>query len=367
MDGDVRHVHHLLPVDDGRLWVGAEDLGAAVQLLHHRHKPGGQPLKIAKRPLFQRLGQDGVVGVGAGAGDSADGCIQIEPLLHQQADQLRNHQGGVGVVELHHCRPVELLRRKAPAFHIADNQLGRRAGQKILLRKAQPPALLIAVVRVEKEGQVAAQVGLVKVDAVVHQTFVAGLQIEQAQPGRRFGLIAGDIQLIEPRGDLRLPQRDGEGLVGAAQPVRFVVPAVGVFVLAVLLKLLPEQPKVVGQSQPLPVQAQRRNRIEEAGRQPPQTAVAQRGLRLQLLQFGQRVSVPGQQLLRLAVQSQVEQVVAQQPPDQKLRRDVVEPAPALLLIRFLFLLLYGFEHQILQRAVELPVAAGVQIGVKLLL
>ena len=153
----------------------------------------------------------------------------------------------------------------------------------------------------------------------MHQTFVAGLQIEQAQPGRRFGLIAGDIQLIEPRGDLRLPQRDGEGLLGAAQPVRLLVPAVGVFVLAVLLKLLPEQSKVVGQSQPLPVQAQRRNRIEEAGCQPPQTAVAQRGFRLQFFQVGQRVSVPGQQLLRLCVKPQIEQVVAQQPPDQKLR------------------------------------------------
>ena len=52
-------------------------------------------------PAFQRLGHDGVVGVGHATLGDAAGHIPVEPfLIDQQADQFGNGQAGMGVVDV---------------------------------------------------------------------------------------------------------------------------------------------------------------------------------------------------------------------------------------------------------------------------
>ena len=87
---------------------------------------------------------------------------------------------------------------------------------------------------------------------------------------------------------------------------------------------------MVGEAQAVRRQAKRGETVQEAGRQPPQAAVAQGGLQLKLLQLGQGDALRRQFVPNRFVQAQVDQVVAQQLADQELRGDVIDLLPALV-------------------------------------
>jgi len=55
-----------------------------------------------QRPGFQRLRQQGVVGVAKARHGEGPGCVPVEAAhIHQQAHQFGHADGGMGVVELH--------------------------------------------------------------------------------------------------------------------------------------------------------------------------------------------------------------------------------------------------------------------------
>ena len=110
-------------------------------------------LEVAKRPFFQRLGQQRVVRVGQGPPRQVPRLLPAElRVVEQDAHQLRHRQGGMGVVELDRNLVGEL----APVVVVAAetaHEVGQRAGdQEIFLRKAQPLSHLGGVIRVENAG-----------------------------------------------------------------------------------------------------------------------------------------------------------------------------------------------------------------------
>ena len=86
-----------------------------------------------------------------------------------------------------------------------------------------------------------------------------------------------------------------------------------------IAKALVEQPLVVADARAVAAKAQRRDGIEEARRQPSQSAVAQRRLVFLLLDLLERDAPAREQRLRLVKPAEVDQVVAQQLADEELR------------------------------------------------
>ncbi len=103
-------------------------------------------------------------------------------------------------------------------------------------------------------------------------------------------------------------------------------PRVGLFVLHAVLKGLAEQAEMIAQTYAVAGQIQRCQRVEEAGRQTAQTAVAQRGFRLHLFDIGKALAGGSQCIAGFIVQPQIDEVVGQQLADEKFGADIVQLA-----------------------------------------
>ena len=101
-------------------------------------------------------------------------------------------------------------------------------------------------------------------------------------------------------------------------------PVVVLLDLAPAVDALLEHAEVVADAVADRGQLQRRQRVHETGRQPPQAAVAQPGIALALEDLAQIEAVVGGELDRRLVQVHVHQAQAQAAAGQELRREVAD-------------------------------------------
>ena len=266
-----------------------------------------------------------MIGVGAGLGDDLHGFVKINAFFTQQTDQLRDDHAGVRVVDLDGGIIGQVVVVAAPGGALGQNELGTGRDHQILLVDPQAAACFVGVVRVEEEGQVFVDGGLVECDAVVDDALVDGVQIEQVQ-GIGTALVAGDGQLVQPGGVFFACQLHRIGDVGLFGPAVGGQPRVGLFVLDAVLKGLVEQSEVIPQTHTVAGQAQRCERVQKTGRQTAQTAVAQRRFRLHLFDVRQALSGSSQCIAGFLVQTQIDKVVGQQLADEKFGADIVQLA-----------------------------------------
>ena len=197
-----------------------------------------------------------------------------------------------------------------------QNQLGTGADHQILLVDAQHAACFVGIVRVQEQGQVFVNGGFIEPDAVMHNAFINGVQVKQVQ-GVGAALVAGHGQFVQP-GSVRFAcQGDGVGDIGLFRPGMFVQPGVRQFVLQAVGKALAEQAKVVTQADAVARQVQRCQRIQEAGSQTAQTAVAKARLRLDFLDVGKALACGSKGITHIIIQAEVDEVVGKQFADQK--------------------------------------------------
>ena len=137
-----------------------------------------------------------MVGVGAGLGDDLHSFLKGNALLAQQTDQLRDDHAGVGVVDLDGGVIGQVVVVAAAGSALGQDQLGTGRDHQVLLVHAQTAACLVGVIRVEEQGQVLVDGGLVEGNAVVDDALINGVQIEQVQ-GVGAALVAGDGQLVQ--------------------------------------------------------------------------------------------------------------------------------------------------------------------------
>ena len=267
-----------------------------------------------------------MVGVGAGLGDDLHGLLKLDAALAQQPDQLRDDHAGVGVVDLDGGVVRQIMEVAAPGGALGQNELCTGRDHQVLLVHPQTAACLVGIVRVEEEGQVLVDGSLVEGNAVMDDALVDGVQIEQVQ-GVGAPLVAGDRQLVQPGGVLLARQFHRVGGVGLFRPAVGSQPRVGLFVLHAILKGLMEQTKMVPQTYAVAGQVQRCQRVEEAGSQTPQAAVAQRRLRLYLFNVGKALSGSSQRRPGFVVQPQIDEVVGQQLANKEFGADIVQLAP----------------------------------------
>ena len=322
----MRHVYPIILVDNGEALVLGAGAGQRVQLFNDRHQLRHNSIQIGARPLLQRLCQNRVVGVSAGLGDDLNGFLKLDALLTQQTDQLRDDHARVGIVDLNGCVIRQIVVIAAARSTLCKDQLRTGGDHQVLLVHAQTAACLIGIIRVEEQREVLVNVGLVKGNAVMHDALINAVQIEQVQ---RVGActVAGDSQLIQAGGVFLASQLYGIGNVCFLCPAVGGKPRIGLLVLQTVFKGLTEQAEMIAQTYAVTRQAERCQRIEEAGRQTSQTAVAQRRLRLDLLNLRKTLACSGEGGAGIIVEAQIDKVIGQQLADQKLSADIIQFTP----------------------------------------
>ena len=127
------HVHDVVAVDhrDGRV-LGAR-AGERVKLADDGHDAGRHLLDVAHRPGLERLCEDGVVGVAAGALHDGGGVLERDAALHEQAHQLGDDHRGMGVVDVHCHVAVELLGRVPALPELGEDELRPCGDHEVLL------------------------------------------------------------------------------------------------------------------------------------------------------------------------------------------------------------------------------------------
>ena len=149
-EGQVSHAY--LAAFDHPDAVGPPHRGGVMRVdaLHQLHVPGQDAAHEVHRPAFQRFGQQGVVGVvETGAGDLEGVVERLSVVVDQEADQFREGDGRVGVVELDGDGPGQ-PRDVAMVCEEPAQDVGERGGgEEVLLLEPELPALLGGVVGVE--------------------------------------------------------------------------------------------------------------------------------------------------------------------------------------------------------------------------
>jgi len=225
-------------------------------------------------------------------------------LVHQQSHELGHGDGRMCVIELHGELLVEALRRNLLHATDAQHVLQGSTHEEVLLFEAQLLAPRLLVVRVQHLGQVLAGHLLIDravVVAAVECAEVEGLRrlgLPQAQRVRGVHVVAEDGRVVRDGVD-QSPRHPARALA-----MLFVVPHLGVpaelhchapFGARDLPRVAPAQPLVgllhlpavddlLLENAELVTDAvaqcghfERSQRIDEAGREPPETAVAKAG------------------------------------------------------------------------------------------
>ena len=180
---------------------------AGVNLLDQLHVARQQLLQQLQRPLLQRLGHHGVVGVGDSlGGDGPGGVVGQAVGVDEQAHELGGGKGGVGVVHLDGNLGGQVRPVGAPARALRkarQDVLQRRAAQHVLLLHAQRFALARAVARVEDGAELKGEGGGAHAGGVVAgivrrqvKLACAHLRVPQAQRDGVGGAVARDGRVV---------------------------------------------------------------------------------------------------------------------------------------------------------------------------
>ena len=280
-------------------------------------------------------------------------------FVQQDAHQLGDRHRRVGVVEL----DGHLLGKRLPvgvAPPEAAHEIGQRAGdQKILLHESEPLPHARGIVRVQHPGE---RFGRERLGHRADELAVTEhLEVEGVRRGRRpeaegvDGLAAeAHHRAIEGDAD-QAGRLARNGLEGAAAGLEGAVelyfhllvgpgdlpgvgtpqPVVRLLALPAALDGLPEHAVFIAQAVSHRRELHRGHRVEEAGGEAPQAAVAQAGVRL-LFQDGKQVDVLlFDQLPGDGIEQEVRHVVGQRPADEELHRQVIDALGVLALVGLL--------------------------------
>ena len=312
----VGHVH--LPVaDDGHvanalplIGIAFEQLGAhaAVQLLQDHVDAGKRLLHHIDGPALQRLGHDGMVGVGhAAVGDALRHLPGKTLLIDQQTDQLGNRQARMRVVDVEYALVRQQIKVVAKVlFEILDRILQGGAGEEVVLLEAQHLALVVLIFGIEhlgdhlghlhflhglevftlsevrqvQIGAAAGRPGAQRVDAIVvvaHHGHIIGHGVDLIGVHELKDLSAVFLALLHMAVELH-----GAGIFGTGDfpDVAVLQPVIRKLHLLALHQLLAEQTILVADGAAHGRNVQAGQAIQKAGGQAAQTAVAQRGFGL---------------------------------------------------------------------------------------
>ena len=318
-----------------------DDLEVAGQQASHQfHRPG-----------LQRLGQQGVAGVGEALAGDSPGLVPVELLLvDEDAHQLGDGDHRVGVVQLEDDPLGQVVQVEVVLQHLLDEVAQRAGDEEVLLLQAQLLALRGGVLGVQHLGDVLRE--RLRPDGLCVVTGVEDRQVERLgclrapQPQRVHAavLVAGNHVVV---GDAQhVPAGDPAGAFGAVVVVGLGVtaeldldsclrvrelpwaterqPGVRLLHLAAVDERLAEDAVFVADAVADTGDTHRREGVDEAGGEPSEAAVAQSGLDLLGAEHRQVEPAGCERLLRDVVEVGGQQGIAELPSEQVLRGEVAD-------------------------------------------
>ena len=290
-----------------------------------RHQVRRDGLKEVPGPGLQRLREDRMVRIRADIRHDPVRFLLLNTFFCQKTDQLRDHQRRVRVVDLDRSIVGQVVEIASASDALFQDQLRSVAHHEILLIDAEQFSCLVAVVRVEEKGEVLRDLFFVKVDAGADQPLVDRVEVEQAQ-APALAAVAGDVDLIHRGDELEVAALHFVVPVGASHPVGHapLAPVIRARVLLVVLEGLLEQAAVVSKAHAVRGKAERREAVDETGREPAEAAVPERRLVLEFLEIRDVEAGLRQLRLHVVIKAEVDEVVGKEFSDQELRGNVVD-------------------------------------------
>ncbi len=309
-------------------------------------------LEQLDRPGFERFRQQRVVGVGQGRLGDLPGVVPHHAVMvDQQPHQLGDGQARMGVVELHRRllgEAAQLAFRVEMALH---QILQRRRHEEIFLAQPQFAARRAFVIGIEefadRFGARFMGAGAEIVAGVEHVDAQRVRRARRPQPQRVDVLAApaDDRRVIGHRlhglagiPDRAFPAACIDRVLDAAAEMHLIdhlralqfpriakaEPFVGIFLLPALADDLAEQAEIVTDAIAERRDFQRRHAFHETGRQPAETAIAERGVRLAIAQIGQPDAEIAERRLEQRHQAHIVERVGEQPADQEFERQIID-------------------------------------------
>ena len=315
-----------------------------------------QTFEQLDRPGLQRLRQQRVIGVGEGRGRDVPGVVPAHAVqVDQDPHQFADGEARMRVVQLHRGLGGEAT-QLAFGIEVPFHEiLQRRRDEKVFLPQPQFAAGRALVVGIEEFA-----------DRLGARLF-----------GHRAEIVAG-VEDVDPQwvGRARRPQPQcvdvlaapaddrcviGDGLHGLAGmpdgalaalgvgdafdmaaeidlvdhlgPLQFpgvaeAQPFVGIFLLPALQDDLPEQPEIVADAVADRRNPQRRHAFHEAGGQPAETAIAERGVGFAFPEVVEPDAEVAKRRVEHRQQAHIVERVGEQPADQEFERQVIDPLPS---------------------------------------
>ena len=314
--------------------------------------PRQQPTEQLDRPAFQRFRQQRVVGVAQRGARDGPGLLPGEVVVvDQDPHQLGDRDRRMRVVELHRGVIGEIVERGEFVEMPAHQVLQRGGREEILLPQPQLLSLRRRVVRIEDARDrlaLRARRGGADIIAAVERRELDRRDRARRPQPQHVGMAAapaGDRRVVRhgehaSRPDTRAPARcrhrrrgippsrrsrssrrlrrfNSHGLPCASQ-------SSGNSCCQPSLNALLEQAVLVTDAVAIGRDAERRHAVEIAGGEPPQSAIAERGVKLGLAQLVEIGAKAFQRGARRLDQLQVRQRVEQQAADQEFDREVID-------------------------------------------
>ena len=369
-DGQMGHVDLSIPEDGDvagpRFIAGIEAADffepAVVDFFDDEVNARQQFLEHGDGPFFHGFRQNRVVRIGHGADGDVPGRIPGHAFfIHEDAHQFRNDQGRMGVVDVDGHIAVEFIDTFVVFLLImADDALEAGRYEEVFLHQAQAAAVFIAVVRIEETGNLLDAVLIAEGPAPVAEgqflveLFPRVFSAPQAQRVDRVVVIADDGHIIRDGADRRIlfvdtfqaavfvrahvgiaAEADIDSLVDFLDFPGIAVdqPVVRQFYLLVVDDALVEQAVLIADAVAMARQLQRRQGVDEAGSQPPQSPIPQARIA-----FGRDdlIQVPAQIFQALAtdvVHVDAQEIRFQKAADEEFDGEIID----------LFNLLFGID------------------------
>ena len=260
----------------------------------------------------------------------ADFCHDLNGLRllnaagFQETDQFRDNHGRMGIIDLYCSILIQVMQVTAPCNALFQNQLSRVAYHEILLVYAKQSARLVRVIRIQEQGHVLCNLALIKMDTTLDQALINTVHIEQTQKAA-LSFVTGNGNLIHGGIQREITELHLIALVCTAKPALLppAKPLIRRLVLFLIFKYLFEQAAVISQPYAVRGKSQGGAAVQKTCCQSAQTAISQRRFQFELFQLGQIFSCFCQFFFDVVIQTQIDQVVAQQFSDQEFCGNIV--------------------------------------------
>ena len=151
----------------------------SVQMTKNRKNLRNRLFKKGKRPGLQCFCKDRMIRICADLTDNFDCFLHYDAPFDKKPDQLRNHHGRMGIIDLHRCVIRKIMKVTATAYAFIQKKLRRIGNHEIFLIYTKQTAFVIPIIRVQEKRKILRDLCLVKINLIVNQSLIQRINIKK--------------------------------------------------------------------------------------------------------------------------------------------------------------------------------------------